>query len=102
MSRLTRVHVLLDRMLNVNTTDALLCVVGQYVLEQSFQSGLFFDSHISTGRLAHEEKVPENGIIQSENYYEPRHPPGDPNGMLVWTSVERWKFLRCRCRCRCC
>ena len=56
-----------------------------------FQSGLFFDSRISTGKnLEGEKSVPLNGIIQAENYYEPRDPPGDPNGKRVWTSLDRY------------
>ncbi|XP_070200699.1 cell surface hyaluronidase CEMIP2-like [Littorina saxatilis] len=54
------------------------------------RSGVFIDSHISTGKLKAEEGVPENGILQEENYFEPRDPPGDSNGERVWSSrLER-------------
>ncbi|KAK7098320.1 cell surface hyaluronidase-like [Littorina saxatilis] len=53
------------------------------------QSGVFMDSLISTGKLADEDGVPENGIIQTESLYDPRDPPGDPNGVRVWTKMER-------------
>ena len=55
----------------------------------SAQSGIFFDSIISTGKLEKENGVPENGIIQTENDYDPRDPPGDVNGSRVWTKLER-------------
>ena len=54
-----------------------------------FQSGLFFDSHISTGRLESGHNIPQNGIVQEQNFYEPRDPPGDPNGTHVWTTMDR-------------
>lgn len=47
------------------------------------------DSKISTGKLEKEKGIPENGIIQSQNEYDPRDPPGDPNGVRVWTKMER-------------
>ncbi|XP_070199288.1 cell surface hyaluronidase-like isoform X2 [Littorina saxatilis] len=60
------------------------------VAHSNKRSGVFMDSLISTGRLESEKGVPENGIIQEENYYEPKEPTGDPNGTRVWNSkLER-------------
>lgn len=49
---------------------------------------MFIDSKISTGRLESENEVPENGILQVTNGYDPRSPP-TPDGDQVWTELRR-------------
>ncbi|KAK7090198.1 cell surface hyaluronidase-like [Littorina saxatilis] len=52
------------------------------------RSGVFFDSHISTGIPGEkDEGVPETGIIQEENYYEPKTPNGEYSGKRVWNAT---------------
>ncbi|PVD33531.1 hypothetical protein C0Q70_04787 [Pomacea canaliculata] len=50
-------------------------------------AGLFIDSKVSTGRLESENEVPENGILQVTNGYDPRSPP-TPEGVQVWTELR--------------
>lgn len=56
--------------------------------------GLFFDSKISTGRLVEiEDGIPMNGILQTQNLYDPRVPPNE-NGQRVWTEMRRCTFYK--------
>ncbi|XP_076471805.1 cell migration-inducing and hyaluronan-binding protein-like [Babylonia areolata] len=60
------------------------------VAHSNERSGIFLDSYISAGGKGPRDlNVPLNGIVQSENEYEPRDPPGDVNGTRVWTKMER-------------
>ena len=48
------------------------------------------DSFISSGgKVDRDEDIPLNGIVQVENQYEPRDPPGNIHGRRVWTKIER-------------
>jgi hypothetical protein len=64
----------------------LLTIISKMMMILCLQSGLFFDSKVSTGTgIENKGMVPENGVIQAENQYFPT----DQNGKPVWVELSR-------------
>ena len=53
-----------------------------------FQYGLWFDSRISFGQYHKSDFVPENGVIRTNLFYDPRDPPNE-NGTKTDTILSQ-------------